>query len=143
MIKNFRHIGIVVNNIEKALNFYNKILGFNVIKKTEEKSSFIDKILQMHDSKLTTWKLEIPDGKIIELLHFEKKGKVTNPIKANDVGITHFALTVENVDALYNCLMENNVEILSLPQTSPDLFAKVIFCRDYENNLIEFVELLK
>jgi hypothetical protein len=97
----------------------------------------------MQGARLTTWKFKIPDGKILELLHFEKKGKVTTPLKPDDIGITHFALTVKNLDELYVRLIENNVKILSPYQTSPDLSVKVLFCRDYENNLIELVEELK
>lgn len=140
MISNFRHVGIVVKDIEKALFFYETILGLKLIKKTDENSGYIDEILQLKDSKLTTWKFELPDGKIIELLHFKNNSGKINLLKPNNIGITHFALSIERLDELYGRLQENNVEILSEPKISPDGHAKIMFCRDLETNLIELVE---
>ena len=81
MIENFRHVGIVVNDIERSLEFYHNILGLSILKKSEEGSLFIDKILKMNGSKLNTWKLKLLDDKIIELLHFEKKRENNFSIK--------------------------------------------------------------
>lgn len=142
MIENFRHVGIVVNDIERSLEFYHNILGLSILKKSEEGSLFIDKILKMNGSKLTTWKLKLLDDKIIELLHFEKKGKIISPLRPNDIGMTHFALTVINAEAMYHHLVQHNVEVLSAPEIGPDNYAKVFFCRDFEHNLIEMVEVL-
>ncbi|GAH47360.1 unnamed protein product [marine sediment metagenome] len=143
MIKNFRHIGIVIKDINKSLQFYQNILGFRLLKKSEENSSFIDTLLQLTETKLTTYKLEISDGTIVELLDYEDYKEPRELLKPNDIGITHFAFTVENLDNLYKNLLQNNVEVLSRPQLSPDNYARVFFCRDFENNLIELVEEIK
>ena len=41
----FRHIGIVVNNIEKMLFFYSEILELEIISDEIESGKFLNKIL--------------------------------------------------------------------------------------------------
>ena len=36
MIKNIRHTGIVVDNLEASLHFYSDLLGFKIVKKMEQ-----------------------------------------------------------------------------------------------------------
>ena len=56
MIKNIRHLGIVVRDMEKSLEFY-RYLGYEVIADMKEDSRFIDKILGLNDSDLRTVKM--------------------------------------------------------------------------------------
>ena len=73
IIKNVRHIGIVVSNINKSLNFFHNILGFKIYNNQIEKGEFISKILNKKDCNVNTIKLIAPDGNMIELLCFKKK----------------------------------------------------------------------
>ena len=45
MIKDIRHTGIVVADLEASLKFYQDILGFSIVKKMDETGDFIDNIL--------------------------------------------------------------------------------------------------
>lgn len=57
MILNLRHTGLVVKDLQASLDFYIKKLGFTVKVLSNEDSAFIDTILGLHDSELTTVKL--------------------------------------------------------------------------------------
>nr|WP_320017112.1 VOC family protein [uncultured Desulfobacter sp.] len=141
MIKNIRHTGIVVNNLTESRYFYETILGFQEPELAREDSSFIDKILGLKKSTLTTLKMKSPDGQIIELLDFGNSN-IKSQRKITEPGPTHLAFTVDSIDQLYQNLKEKGVEFISIPEISPDGYAKVSFCRAPEGTYIELVELL-
>jgi catechol 2,3-dioxygenase-like lactoylglutathione lyase family enzyme len=142
MILNLRHTGLVVKDLQASLDFYIKKLGFTVKVLSNEDSAFIDTILGLHDSELTTVKLVLKGGAMIELLDF--KENTTNIIdrKIIDTGPTHMAFTVDDLDETYKSFSENGIEFISEPKISPDGFAKVAFCSAPEGTYIELVELL-
>ncbi|MBF0405782.1 MAG: VOC family protein [Candidatus Riflebacteria bacterium] len=138
----FRHVGIVVENMKKSLEFYQNLLGFTIKKDTNEDTCFIEKILGKHFQSLHTVKLSFPVGDgLLELLEFIP---VSNDKylggKVSTRGISHFALTVCDVDQFYNQLLTKKVHFISSPKKSPDGKAKVAFCLDPDGNPIELVE---
>jgi len=142
MTRCLRHFGIVVKNIEKALDFYCGKLGLSVSKRMEESGVFLEAILAMSGVKVTTVKLAAGDGPtLLELLQFE----TPEPEDAGmpslfRTGATHFALTVSDLHALHENLRACDTPFLSEPRRSQDGLALVAFCRDPEGNLIELVE---
>lgn len=141
-IKNIRHIGIVVKNMDVALKFYRDLLGLEIQGKTEEYGNFIDKILKISDTKLKTIKLSAEDNATrIELLKFEtpiSKEDSTKSLGRN--GLTHLSLTVKNLDELYLLLKNEGIFFNSEPQISPDKSLKVVFCKDFEGNFLELTQ---
>ena len=144
MIKNLRHVGVVVKNLKYSLKFWTEDLNFSLLNEKFENSRFIDKVLNLNESKLKTIKLKCPLGNVLELLHFESH----NDDKQNTslpfhYGLTHIAVTVGDVEKLYNDLKKKGFTFLSEPQFSPDKKVKLVFGRGPENLLIEFVEELR
>jgi len=137
MIKNIRHVGIVVTNLEIALNFYVKILGLKEVVKKDLKGSYIENLLNIKDIQLTYVKLKTKNTKaLIELWYFKQPKIVTN-------SNSHISLTVDNLDKLYKKLKSNNIKFLSEPIIDPEGKNKLCFCFDTEGNLLELVEELK
>jgi len=145
IIKNIRHTGIVIKNLEKAIKFFTQILGFKVLKKADETGNFIDKILNLKKAKLITVKLIAPDGNVLELLKFEnyKDKKLKNFKKIYSYGFTHMSFTVKNINQTYKVLKNKKYKLFSKPQIAPDKKAKVVFCKGPEDIYLEFVEVLK
>jgi len=143
VIKNIRHVGIVVTDLERSLEFYIKNLGFIVSKRMDESGAFIDKILGFDNLTVTTVKMTLQDGQMVELLDFNahKKEKIEKCI--NDIGPTHLAFTVDDLEEVYSNFTCNGVEFISSPEVSSDGYAKVAFCRAPEGTYIELVQLLK
>jgi catechol 2,3-dioxygenase-like lactoylglutathione lyase family enzyme len=144
MITQIRHTGLVVADLERALKFWCDVLGFRVSKKMEESGSHIDAMFGLKEVKLTTAKLAAPDGHLIELLYFHShpdqpdwKGTVYS------TGFTHIALTVDDLDATCQKLVEAGVTFYAPPQSSPDGYVKVTYGRGPEGVLLELVEMLK
>lgn len=142
MIKNIRHTGIVVNDLESALYFYRDLLGFQIVKRMEESGDYLDKICGLANARVSTVKMSAIDGQLIELLHFYSHPSKVQSREISDPGITHIALTVDDLNSEYVRLSNAGVLFNSPPQLSPDGYAKVAFCCAPEGTLIELVEVL-
>ena len=143
MIKNIRHTGIVVKNLTESISFYTGTLGFTICKSMDERGSYIDAVLGINNVDVTTVKMESPDCQMIELLFFKGKQNEKEIIDIDRIGLTHFAVTVENLSETYSILRKQGIIFISEPQFSPDGFAKVAFCLDPNGVYIEMVEELK
>jgi catechol 2,3-dioxygenase-like lactoylglutathione lyase family enzyme len=143
MISQIRHTGLVVADLEAALRFWRDLLGFSVVRQMEESGPHIDAMMGLTDVRVTTAKLNAPDGGMIELLHFhshtDKPRWTGTPYST---GFTHVALTVENIDALCTTLQAEGVTFFAPPQHSPDGKVKVTYCKGPEGVLLELVEIL-
>lgn len=141
-IVNLRHTGIVVEDLEESLAFYRDALGFEVVHDQYEKSAYIDKILAERDVDLRFVRVRGPGGQELELLDFRSPKREKLVRRLSDIGITHVAYRVQNVDKIYEQLRTDDIHFNSPPQETPDGFAKVAFCRAPEGTFIEFVEIL-
>ena len=142
MIKNIRHIGIVVKDLDSSLWFYRDKLGFKIAKQVDESGRFIDALLGMDNITVTTVKMTLNDDSMIELLDFKSHKKERLDRAINDIGPTHLALTVDNIDEIYLDFSLDGIAFISPPAIPSDGYAKVAFCRAPEGTYIELVELL-
>ena len=119
-----RHIGLVVPNLKKSINFWCKKLGFKIYRRLEEKGPAIDAIIGYKNVKLTTVKISDQEGNLIELLYFKNapNKKINLKWKGNTYskGFTHLALTVQNIDSLYKGLKKKGIKFNSEPRISND-----------------------
>ena len=142
VVKNFRHIGIVSSDISKSLSFYCDLLDFKIEKKSIEKPEFIKTILNLdYHVELETIKLSIDDQIYVELLNYDKCGDL-NLKKINDLGITHFALTIYDSVVLHKKIIDGGYKVLSKPILNEEKTAKVFFAVAPDNVYIELVEIL-
>jgi catechol 2,3-dioxygenase-like lactoylglutathione lyase family enzyme len=144
MIRNVRHVGIVVQKIDDLLPFYRDLLGLKPVKKAHEPEEFASSLLGLSHCQLITVKLAAEEGEtLIELLEFAShSGNQGADTELTRPGITHIAFAVKNLDELYQKLTFAEIEFISPPLKSPDGFAKVAFCRDPAGNFLELVEAL-
>ena len=141
-IKNFRHVGIVTTNLKKSLIFYQNHLGLKKIKIINENKKLMNKILNLKNSNLKTIKLGLNKKVFLELLYFKNLRQKKRYIKIFSPGLTHFSVTIKNLDKIYNDLKKKNVKFLSKPALSHDKKVKLVFCKSPENIFIELVEII-
>ncbi len=142
MIKDIRHTGIVVIDLDESLRFYRDLLGFQIAKQMEESGNYIDNILSLHNVKVTTVKITSSSGQMIELLKYHSHPAEQRRREICEIGVSHIAFTVDDLDTEHKRLKNKGIQFNSIPQLSPDGYAKVAFCRAPEGTLIELVELL-
>jgi len=142
MITQLRHVGVVVKNLETSLHFYKDLLGLKIRKEMEEESSYIDTVLGLKNVRLKTVKLmPPPGGGSVELLYYYfPSSPQRTPCAIHERAITHFALTIENLDQEYDRLVQQGVKFNSSPKIAPDGGVKVVFCQDPDGNYIELSE---
>jgi len=127
MIKNIRHFGIPIIDIEKSLNFYCDLLGFKLVHKNN--------IKDVYGKDLTYIKLKINnDPVLLELLFHDIL------IYSSSLVNIHMAFTVDDIDATYKKLLDAKVNFLSPPKKAQDSACLLCFCYDPSGNLIELVE---
>ena len=137
-------MGIVVNDLEKIKDFWISTLGFKLHIEAKEESPYIDELLAIRDPGLTTVKLIDSKGFIIELLKFENyqvENSWSRDLKTT--GLTHIALTVDNLNELVDRLKKENYQTLSEIKTSPNKKVKVLFVRGPEGIMLELVQELE
>ena len=140
MIKDIRHTGIVIDDLEASLYFYRELLGFQIVKQMEEAGDYIDNISSLRNVRITTVKMASPSGQMIELLKYHSHPAQQKGREIYEIGISHIAFTVDDLDIEYERLRGKGIQFNSTPQLSPDGYAKVAFCRAPEGTLIELVE---
>ena len=143
MITEIRHFGIVVEDIEQSLSFYNRWFGFEAYRDADEKGDFIENILSVSNAHLRTVKMRSNVSDVlVELIDYINGETVNYGNSVNQVGPTHIAFTVSDIDHMYEIMKKESVSFLSEPLESPDGYAKVAFCQAPEGTNIEMVEIL-
>ena len=147
MITGFRHVGIVVPDLDAALDFYGRVLGLQVIRCMEEGGEFLETLLGVPDVKATTVKMGLADDNgatpakpLIELLYFHQPIARQVQRRLDDQGPTHLALTVEDIDDLHNRLQKEDFSFISAPVLSEDGTVKLAFGQTVDGTYLELVE---
>jgi catechol 2,3-dioxygenase-like lactoylglutathione lyase family enzyme len=137
-----RHVGIVVSDMEASLCFYCDFLGLQNTNVFTESGPFLDRILGMEKAKIRTAKLVGSDGPtLLELLAFDQP-ETTESTPLTAIGPTHVALSVSDLDQIYQRMIKAGVVFNAPPALSADASARVAFCRDPDGSFVELVESL-
>jgi len=142
MIKEVRHVGIIVSDMHVSLKFYKDLLGLKIKSIADEEGKFLDNMLGYKNVKNKVVKLFAGNGNaLVELIDSKS---FANKKERNffTIGASHFAFTVDNLQETYEYLLKNNVKFTAPPQLTPDGYAKVTFCEDPDGTPIELVEVI-
>ena len=144
LLKDVRHFGIAVKSMEKSLWFYRDLLGLKIVREMDEKGPIIQNMLNLKNVHVHTAKLSVNDGvTLVELLEFKSHSEDLDDRKIFDLGASHIAFTVNDLDECYSFLKSKGIQFNSSPQLAPDGYAKVCFCYDPDNTPVELVEIIQ
>ena len=136
-----RHVGIVVPSVEKYASFL-KDLNFSVVSDVVESGEFICHLVKIPQVEIRVIKLTDIDGAMLEILEY-----LSHPqIKGNDLrmpnglGLSHLALSVEDIEDAISVLEMHHGACLNEPRVNVDGTVKAAYCRDMYMNLLELVE---
>lgn len=137
----YRHLGLVVENMEKILEFYVGILGQEIVVDLIEEGNYWAALTGVPNSSSRVVKTRVPDGSVIEIVEFLKPKAIIPPsIVYHLKGLNHLAYNVKEIDTQYEYLKKNGVEFISEVLKSPYDPVKTFFFKDPEDNLLQFVE---
>ena len=139
MIKGFRHVCVVVSDLGRSLRFYRDIMGLKVSKVLTIEGEGPETVLGVKGIKLTYVKMRSPDQPeesppVFELHYWE------NPRISCESGYNHISFTVTAIEKENDRLSQAGVKFISRPINVSYSKAKLCFCYDPDNHLIELVE---
>lgn len=151
-----RHVGIVVEDLRRALNFWEaagfRLRLFHVKPFSEdyfeqrlgavEEGPELDAALELRRARLRTVKLFDSAGQCIELVKYIRPywgGDNHKAPRPYTQGITHIALTTPDIDASVRDLTAAGAFFHGPPQRM-DEHTRMVYCRGPEGILLELVE---
>ena len=126
MIRRVDHIAINVLDIDRSIDFYTRILGFEQLQTVD-----------CGDFDITY--IALPTGSRLELFDYHFKNQ-SQPRGESEVGLRHLAFEVEDVAEREKHLISEGV-IITLPTCDlPDLGVRVMLFLDPNGVTIEFCQ---
>jgi len=124
MFKSVHHFNLIVSDMEKTKEFYNKILGLDIAMETVIEDPEFSRGVGLPDTKLLATFFALPDNSaLIETFQYlsPPDGKpLPADKKANDAGWTHLCFLVEDIEQTVKELVERGIEFLTTPVTIAD-----------------------
>ncbi len=139
----FHHFGIVVPDLEKASQFYQRALGFEEEYRFQwepDKSAIAEKVIGLKESAAQV--IILKGGKCrLELFEYSAPESRGDPQaeRPSDSGIAHLAFTVDDIDTAWQRFKDAGGITHHKPTPIGDTTA--IYCRDPFGNIIELMQL--
>jgi catechol 2,3-dioxygenase-like lactoylglutathione lyase family enzyme len=145
MLKAFFHTGFVVKDLEKTIDFYTKVLDLRVAGRMERSGDFACQLLAFDNAHIKGAFLDLGEGHQLELIQYLQPPSGSGGINRNDLGASHLAFFVENIEEFYTDKSQRGLRFNSEPAALHDeggrLLRKALYAQDPDGNWLEFVEL--
>ena len=139
------HTGITVSNLERSLDFWQNVLGFELSHRAHQTGARVEQITGVKGAELRLAVVKTPSGHKIELLeYFAPADRTRVELRPCDVGHVHVALTVDDLDAVLKRIAESGWRAAGEPQTltqGPNAGKRVVYVRDPDGTTIEFMQM--
>lgn len=136
------HVGICVQDLDRATRFYCEGLGFKKMGVLEVSGAATAKLLGLSEVELEAVYLE-RDGHRIELLHYPTPGTTgsTAPRPMNQLGLTHLAIRVRDLDRVIEQLVRlGGVVIEESRVYNADYDAHIVYLTDPDGTRLELAD---
>jgi len=145
-ITGVRHVCLVVENYEEMLDFYIRIMGFQLKSKTQYDSKALKNGLGIKNVKVFTSLLKLPDSDLeIEITHYDSVNNKYSELNVNDCGYRHIAFFVNDIESAYNRVKNLQLNSVSEPiyiKRADGVRLKFFYFQDPEGNFIELNEII-
>ncbi len=130
-LKNIEHIGIAVQNLEESLDFYQNILGLELLKQEKVESQGVNIAF-----------LKIGESKIELLEPLNEESTIARFINKNGQGIHHFAILVDSIEDKIESMQAQGARLIGNRATVGADNMKIIFVHPKTTNgvLLELCE---
>ncbi len=144
MLKSFFHTGFVVKDIDKSVKFYADVLGMRIAGRTERQGEFVEQVLAFPGAHIKGGFVDLGEGHQLELIQYLSPASGENNLNRNDLGASHLAFFVEDLDRFYQETSQKGIKYNNPPTSMFDedgkLSRKAAYAQDPDGNWLEFVE---
>jgi catechol 2,3-dioxygenase-like lactoylglutathione lyase family enzyme len=127
-------MSFTVSNLEKSIEFYQKILGLELVNKSERDIEFSEKVTGIQGAKLVIAYLKTSNC-AVELIQYLSPQGIRLDTKTCNIGVAEFQKMVGK-------LKENNVRFSGKPTiipAGPNKGKAVLYFEDNDSNTIEII----
>jgi catechol 2,3-dioxygenase-like lactoylglutathione lyase family enzyme len=140
MITGINHAGLVVKDLEKALEFYHGLLGLKVLARRERDGGPIDKVVGYDSAHLIIANVGFDQHTSIELIQYANPPPDDRPTEERAVlGGSHICFDVDDIEEAHLAIVAGGAVGLNPPvEVAPG--RKVCYMQDPDGNWIELIE---
>jgi lactoylglutathione lyase len=134
----YNHTGLVVTDLERSKRFYQEVFGFAFWYEIKPPDEMTSKLISLPPPLETTASYLTLDGFVLELMHYAAPG-ATAPFQnrtMNEPGLTHLSLSVEDVRATAERVVEFGGQIIE-----ESAIGGALMVRDPDGQLLELLPL--
>jgi len=134
------HVAVSVRDVDRQVAFYRDVLGFEVEWDMDHRSGeALDRVVGLQDVDLRIVMLK-GYGLRLELLQYHRpRGREPAPVRQCDPGLVHFAISVSDIQGVYERLCAAGVSFNCPPQNlRPGVWAT--YFRDPEGVTVEIIQ---
>jgi catechol 2,3-dioxygenase-like lactoylglutathione lyase family enzyme len=144
VVQSVDSVGVTVNDLDRAVDFYSNVLGFERVCEVEVTGEKYERLYGVFGLRLRTATLRLGDERI-ELMEFlAPRGRpIPADSKSNDGWFQHVAIIVSDMDRAYRHLRQHKVQHASsgpqlLPAWNPNAGGiEAFYFRDPDGNHLE------
>jgi catechol 2,3-dioxygenase-like lactoylglutathione lyase family enzyme len=138
------HTGLTVSSLSEALHFWVEVLGFELLLRDSlAKGAFLTQVTGVENSEVSLAMVR-GHGHVIELLQYTGPPDRTKvEARPCDVGATHVAFFVDDLEAVLHRMSECGWNALGIPQVVPEgpwTGTRVMYVRGPDGITIELMQ---
>lgn len=146
-VSHVESVGFTVSDMDKAIDFYTRILPFEKVSETEAFGTEFEHLSGVFGARVRIVRLKLGD-EILELNEYLTAGGRPIPLdsRSNDKWFQHVAIIVSDMDKAFEILRKNKVKFGStapqtLPKTIPNAAGiKAFYFKDFDNHVLEILQ---
>ena len=139
MITEHNHTSFTVANLDRSVEFYTKVLGFELERRFDVDGRGIETILGLPDARLRIAFVSLGEFRL-ELIQYDSPAGVKLDTATNNVGSAHIAFWTDDVDRTYEELKAKGVQFKGSPTRSKPDRPRVAYFLDPDGLTLEIVE---
>jgi glyoxylase I family protein len=136
------HIGLVVRDLERSLEFYGQMFGVAPEFTADASGDEVSEALGVPNASLRFAFLRLKNVDL-ELLSYGNPRKESFDLRGCDVGASHVAIEVDDIDAMCAAMAEKGVQFFAKPlriDGGPLDGCKFVYFRDPDGIILELFE---
>jgi catechol 2,3-dioxygenase-like lactoylglutathione lyase family enzyme len=137
-VKGLHHIGIPVRDLDRSLDWYRELFGFEAEFIQGAEGNGLDEIVQLSDAKLRMAFIRLPNV-LLELLEYERPVGLDFDRRNCDIGAIHVCFEVDDIREVHRRLHEHGISFTTPPIAQEGAIAghQICYFRDPDGIQLE------